>query len=389
MPLPQPRDGQILRIKERPLDFSFWPVERTTRRYGLGTRVFATDPWTVIRRSTERRCLASTRDAAFALLEQAEDFYRAAASGVKAAKPLLLYYCFMSLAKAFVLTCRQREDVDRAMHGLAERLDAPPNDKELVNAFLNAEQTVAPGPVPQPNQRLKIFDEFHEALTGSRIAGNPTRYDLSKLMPQIVPGHRLWVESHSAENTERFVSVERIAFVQNQTAKLIWLELYFFSDDLRRINISHHDFLARGRLVGRFREVQCTEKVGERRLVCFEQIDAVAYSHRPSDHVPAVVNSVRHLLWRTILSTPPYRKYYVYAAPPLEHANVLPQALSIFAITFYLGSIVRYRPHHFDRILKGSYGPFVEAFINDQPSQFIYLIASEFAEKEVTKAAIV
>jgi hypothetical protein len=88
--LPQPRPGEILRVKDRPLEFSFWPVERTTRRYGLGTRVFATDPWTVIRRSAEKRCLASTRDAAYALIEQAEDLYRAAESGVKAAKPLLL-----------------------------------------------------------------------------------------------------------------------------------------------------------------------------------------------------------------------------------------------------------------------------------------------------------
>ena len=134
--LPQARNGQRLLIKDRPLEFSFWPMERTTRRYGLGTRVFATDPWTVIRRSAERRCLAATRAAAFALLEQAEDFFRAAESGVKAAKPLLLYYCFMNLAKAFVLTARQRQDVNNAMHGLNEMLDPPPNSRELVNAWL-------------------------------------------------------------------------------------------------------------------------------------------------------------------------------------------------------------------------------------------------------------
>ena len=90
-----------------------------------------------------------------------------------------------------------------------------------------------------------------------------------------------------------------------------------------------------------------------------------------------------------MLITPPYRKYYLYAAPVAEHAQVVPQILSIYGITYYLGSIVRYRPHHFDRILKGEFGPFVEAFLNDQPTQFIYLMASEFAEKEVTKAAIV
>jgi hypothetical protein len=152
-PLPQARAGQLLRIKKRPLEFSFWPMERTTRRYGLGARVFATDPWTVIRRSAERRCLAATTDAASALLEQAADFYRAAGSGVKAAKPLLLYYGLMNLAKAFVLTCRQRMDVNSAMHGLTEKLDQPPHDRELINAFLNAERTVAAGPAAPLTKR--------------------------------------------------------------------------------------------------------------------------------------------------------------------------------------------------------------------------------------------
>ena len=188
-------------------------MERTTRRYGLGTRVFATDPWTVIRRSTERRCLAATKDAAFALLKQAEDFYQAAQSGVKAAKPLLMYYCMMNLAKAFVLCCRQREDVNNAMHGLSERLDPPPNNVELVNAWLNGERTVAPGPVPPGNQKIKVFDELLFAISGAHILGNPFRLDLLSLLPQVVPGHRLWVEGRGGAESERFVSVEQIEFV--------------------------------------------------------------------------------------------------------------------------------------------------------------------------------
>lgn len=35
------------------------------------------------------------------------------------------------------------------------------------------------------------------------------------------------------------------------------------------------------------------------------------------------------------------------------------------------------------------FGRFFEAFVNDQPTQFVYLMASEFAEKEVTEAVIV
>ena len=167
-------------------------MERTTRRYGLGTRVFATDPWTVIRRSAERRSLASTRGAAYALLEQAEDFFRAAESGVKAARPLLLYYFMMNLAKAFILVTQQREDVNNAVHGVSERLDAPPNNQELINAWLEVGRTPAAGPAPPAGQKIKVFDELLLAISGANVAANNTRYDLTLLMPQIVPGHRLW-----------------------------------------------------------------------------------------------------------------------------------------------------------------------------------------------------
>jgi hypothetical protein len=386
MALPQPRASELLRVKDRPLEFSFWPMERTTRRYGLGTRVFATDPWTVIRRSVERRCLKTTKDAANALVEQAEDFFKAAESGVKAAKPLLMYYCVMNLAKALVLCVRQRQEVDNAQHGVSERLDAPPNDKELVNAWLNATATQPPGPIAVG--RIQVFHELALAIGGGgAIPANNTRFDMTSLMPQIVPGHRLWIEASSYR--ERFISLQRIEFRKNPSAREIWIRIFLFADDLLRVNLGHQDFLMQAQLSNSFYEVATTEEDDDRRLICLDQVNVMPYNHRPSDVVPQLVASIRHQLWRTVLTSPPYRKYYCYAAPAAEHAQVLTQLLSIYAITFYLGSIVRYRPHHFDTILRSPHGPFVEAFLNDQPQQLAYLFASEFAEKEVTRAAIV
>lgn len=378
-PLPQARSGDLLRIKERPLEFSFWPMERTTRRYGLGTRVFATDPWTVIRRSIETRCPSAFQKAAFAFLEQAQDFYDAADSGVKAAKPLLLYYCFMNLAKAYILTIGQREDVSAAKHGLAEKLKPHPNDKELRDAYLEAHKSTT--------MPINVFDELLIAICGNGLQTNKCNFDLPALLAQVVPGHRLWAAG--AKLKERFVSIERIEFRGSTQPKRIWTNLYLFADDLKRINIAHQELLERTGLNHIVREVEHNESIKERRLICFEEINTVAYSHRPSDRVPDVVVQLRHKLWRTVLAMPPYRKYYLYPAPMQEHSQILPQILSIYAIAYYLSSITRYRPHHFDLILSSPFGPFIEAFLNDQPTQFIYLMASEFAEKEVTKAAIV
>jgi hypothetical protein len=358
-------------------------MEKTTRRFGLGTRVFATDPWTVIRRSVEKKRLTA-RGAVSAMLQQSEDFYRAAQSGVKAAKPLLLYYCFMNLAKAYILAVGPREDLSDAKHGLAEKLDVPPNNKELENAYLEAHETPAP-----PATKVNVFDDLLRTISNHGLVISPTRFDLLTLIPQVVPGHRLWAAGAGSKNKERFVSLEKIQIWQGINAKEIWLRLYLFADDLKRINLSHQDLLDLTGLDSVVREVACKEKSDERELICLEQLQSVTYTGRPSDRVPDLVATLRHKLWRTVLATPPYRKYYLYPAPVLEHSQILPQILSIYAITYYLGSITRYRPHHFDSILSGPFGPFIEAFLNDEPSQFIYLMASEFAEKEVTKAAIV
>jgi len=132
-----------------------------TRRFGLQSTVFVLDPWTNIRASVQRRCPAEALQEAFALLEQAQDFYRAATTaGIMAARPLLLYYCFMNLAKTFVLTVGQQATLDKAAHGLSERL-RPPNH-ELEDAFLRAFKSTTGG-------TLNIFDEFLQASTGSGL----------------------------------------------------------------------------------------------------------------------------------------------------------------------------------------------------------------------------
>ena len=102
-----------------------------------------------------------------------------------------------------------------------------------------------------------------------------------------------------------------------------------------------------------------------------------------------VVEVARPRLWATVLAAEPYRKYYVYLAPAAERPAVLPQLLSIYAVMYYLGSITRYHPQDFDTMREGKYGPMIEAFLNDQPMQFIYLLASVFTKREITKAAIV
>ena len=218
------------------------------------------------------------------------------------------------------------------------------------------------------------------------MAGS-VRLDIVKLIPQIMPGHRLWAEA--ADTEERFVALHDIKFRHGSRSGTMWLSLYLFADDLSRLGVTHKRFLEEAGLTGHFREVKYTSSVFRRPLMCLDSIRCPRYSGRPSDAVHRLVPWVKNRLWTTVASVSPYRRYYVYLAPQADRPQVLPQLLSIYAVIFYLGSITRYRPHLFNSILDGIYGARMLEFIDSQPMQFVYLMASEFAEREVTKPSIV
>jgi hypothetical protein len=61
----------------------------------------------------------------------------------------------------------------------------------------------------------------------------------------------------------------------------------------------------------------------------------------------------------------------------------------LWLLFYYLGSVVRYRPHLFAAMTEGTYGAFIAEFIAAQPEQLLYLLASEIRQREVARGAIV
>lgn len=184
-------------------------------------------------------------------------------------------------------------------------------------------------------------------MTSSNLAAQ-TDYDLPVLLPQIVPGHRLWAQA--ARKGERFVAFHDIQFWHDHPNRQMWLRLYVVGDDLSRLGVTHQRFLAESGLNPTFREVDCAEQYQGRDLICFEQTTPRTYAHYPADELHYVVCPLRSRLWLTVSTVSPYRRFYAYLSPAAESAFVLPQLLSIYAIAYYLGSITRYRPHHYDAI---------------------------------------
>lgn len=316
-----------------------------------------------------------SKSAALSFCEQARDYFKAASvSGIVAAKPVLLYYSMLNVAKAFVLMKGvQSKYGDKARHGLSEHVQ--PGGQDLIDSLLDAFPS---------GKNVNVFDDFLKALNNGVGLTSTFRYELKYLIPQIVQAHRLWCSSSNQK--ERFIPIYKISLMQDTITKSLWIDLLVYDDELHIKAISHKRFLEEAAL--NFQEIKSDEEVNGRKIIHFEQIDTIQYSDRPSDKVPDLVATIKSNLWTTVLSVPPYRKYYVYLSPNSEMSHRLPEIASLYAAFYYFGSITRYRPYNFEQLLNETYGGYIRELIETVPNQFLYLLASEFCEQEISKASI-
>lgn len=373
------RQGKGVTIKGRAIPFSFYPVTRSTRRYGLQFRIFSTNPWGVMRQSIEDSVAnKQRRSQTLSFLEQAENFYASAkASTVIAAKPLLFYYCFLNIAKAFCMKADVRSNYDKARHGLQEGVS--PGGHEFTDSFVKAFRST-------PTQS-NIFDDLRDALKRPQLPSAGRVYQLKCLAPQLLHGHRMWCEA--ADEKERFIEVHDLSFLKDDISKKLWLTIDFVSDDLTRFNISHQQLIDQSGLKGKFRRVVCNDAHRNSKILRFEQVTPIPYTGRAADKIRSVVDMIRPYLWSSATIIHPYRKHYVYLCPTSERQSMMPQILSIYAYFYYLGSVTRYKPYYFDEILSGGFGGHVQELIVNLPPQFLYLLASEFSDREIAHAPIV
>jgi hypothetical protein len=130
-------------------------------------------------------------------------------------------------------------------------------------------------------------------------------------------------------------------------------------------------------------------RAAESDCLSYEQLVPVAFNHRAADVLKTVVDRVRPIFWRSATSVPPYRHYYVHLTPAASVTTRVSQLVALYMLFFFFGSVTRYRPHLFDDILGGPYGPFIREFFASQPDQLLYLLAGEVCQREVVKPALI
>ena len=371
--LKEPREGERLKVNKRIVDYSRYPVTEGD----VQARIFATNPWAIIRGVVGKMEIEKSKEQAMSFVTQAEDFFRAYQSAHEiSSKPLLAYYSLHNLVKAYCLCKGDKEEYKKAHHGL-QYVDG----EEFRSSYLKLHKS--------NGNETNIFGDFYKVYMGEELSDNlPEKYYLSYIHPQILQGHRIW--SSAIKERERFIEIESINFFEDKKEETVWMGFSMFEDDLTRFGIGTEKFLEESEMSRFFRKIGTSKKRRGRKLLKFEKKCPLLYAPgEPIDKLKELVSEIKDHVWSAVTRTYPYRKNYFYLSPEGEQEYRLPQILSIYAFIYYLGSVTRYRPYYFTDLLNEPYGPHIEEIISNVPRQFLFLIASEFASREVAHAPLV
>ena len=364
------RPGDPLRVAREAISYGRNVVAKKDALFTVRHRLFVNDPWELIAEAIHRALPESReRDIAHSFRRQAEDYFRGATVGRElAVRPVLLYYAFLNLSKAYAVAKGNTQLTAAAFHGLS---------------FKNRPRTIPGSLIEFPRRPPAVFQELLRDLDGNLNLLN-SNLRLGHLLPQILPGHRLWC--YATSRAERFLSIERSEVLHSPAKNEVWLNLYLNQNDLDRLGLSGKTVLSQADLVGEF-EIATGASYPD--WLCFQQRRPSVYRTDPGEALVEIISSVRNRIWETVKVASPYRKPYIYCCPAPERNSRMPQILSIYLLMFCLGSVTRYSPGYFDDLLESKYGPFFDTFISESPMQFLYLMASEILGQEVSKPAII
>src|SRR5580692_8191441 len=312
-----PYTGDPLRIGHEFVSFGRNILSHDGSPFVVQHRLFVNDPWELIAEAIHRALPdARTRDVAHSFRRQARDYFQAATIGSElAVRPVLLYYAFLNLFKAYAVVRGNTRLTGRATHGI----------------------TAAARPRAIPGSLIKFGRPGVFQALLHHLDGNPailrTDLRLGYLLPQILPGHRLWC--YATNRAERFIPVESFDFQHSVATKQVWLNIYLHRADLDRLGIPEVKVLSESDLGGEF---ELASGLSTPNFVCFQQRIPESYRLDPGEALDHIIRRVRNSVWETVKVASPYRKHYIYCCPAQERTARLPQLLSVYLLMFFLGS---------------------------------------------------
>jgi hypothetical protein len=339
-------------VRDAPTGFPLYVSKRQPR-------VVTADVWAYLTHAARDRLPKADETQAAAFVDQAFEFFEAARNPRTGSRPLLYYYSFLNLAKVLLLIRRVPISV-APKHGIRD-----PKENIKTRLQLQGQRVVLEA---RRADHAEIFPELVATLGG--IANRRRIMRVISLLRQIPGIHRTFCR----------VTEERPVFLPVKEFVLLSDQGMVFA----RVTLSRRDADVRATLEGarsrrRFVRTLNQVKSPEDEALWFET-NGIAGARNARDRaLRQIAERLQKVGVWPILTRPGYR-YYLATIPP---SDVLPPLATIYAVMFYLGSITRYKPYDFDRIVSRQYAWLVSEFLRTQPNQFLYCLASHVAGVDV------
>lgn len=336
---------------------SGFPLYSASRR----PRVVTSDVWAYMKHVATDRLPKAREAEAVAFIDQAFEFFQAADNPQIGSRPLLYYYSFLNLAKMALLVHRVRIP-PAPKHGIAD-------PRANIRTRLRVPgQTVRIEKCAQDHSQ--IFPEFVRTL-GGHIA-RAGDHKVVHLLAQIPGIHRTYCQV--TREPARFLPVKAFTVLRDQNEVWVRLTVARHGKDVR----TTLPLLRKRRsFKGVFDQVesQCADEL-------WFETGVSAGGRRATDTAIRELAKIICGLGIWSILTLQGTRFYLCTLP---HNQQLPGLASIYAVMFYLGSLTRYKPADFDKIITHKYSWLVAEFLQTQPAQYLYGLASFIGGVEVVR----
>lgn len=345
----------------RPVEEEIWSALRLLGAQGAALRLLR-------RRFPTRREARLTPVAGqiASCVRQAEEYFWLAVKAPSRIAPLLHYYSMLNLTKALIYLAwpERLQHSSQFRHGLTD----PHKIKDPQRYSLRAETIRATS--------QGIFPSLFAVLTGAELP-SPTDYPLGDLLRYCT-----WI----TQELDQGLGLEyRLVNAQFRTSLNLDRRLAWVTVDIPRLEVlAHCGTIAHFRadapvFCQTFRRVASSPEI-----LRFESAPVSCTSLRSAESVTASLRKrVRDVrLYRHFL-VPKSERVGEYLVPlQVRGAEPLPEPCVLYAITFYLGSLVRYQPHVYESMLGGEEAWLVEAFTRQCPTCFAHIMLNHLWQQE-------
>jgi hypothetical protein len=344
------------------------PFSLVQRDYAGQNFVPLQEPWSYVEFHIKNSYASDRVRYALAYVQQAQSFYVAAKAANRDASPLLWYYCFLNLAKCLLVRTDLIDDLASGMHGIRD----PAENKEGY-VTLGKQTIKINGTPPGAGARYQVFPSLCRVLAEPLPAGD-IQIPIKSLLRRVLGIHRAFMKAFGEDS--HFIKLREPEFLECPPPEgpHLWLRFFLLQEDF---NPTVSFDALKDKLEPTFTAVTPGDEGARLKAHCFESRH-LPFTKAAIEDLPLLMAAIRPKI--RVLVLPRGYLYYVMFEPE----TALPQAAVIYATMFYLGSIVRYRPYDFDKLIDKKYRWVIDEFLQTAPKQFVILMVNEITQSEVS-----